>query len=70
MMAYTRVTTRRQILLAGCGMGGLALAHAWGAVAESPPGKGGAKIGCGTVAFRRLSLDDALQRIARAGYEY
>lgn len=28
------------------------------------------KIGCGTVNFRKLPLDEALQRIARAGYEY
>ena len=28
------------------------------------------KIGCGTVCFRKLPLDEALQRIARAGYEY
>ena len=28
------------------------------------------KIGCGTVSFRKASLDEALQRIARAGYEY
>jgi len=28
------------------------------------------KIGCGTVSFRKYSLDEALERIARAGYEY
>ena len=28
------------------------------------------KIGCGTVCFRKLSLDEAMVRIARAGYEY
>jgi sugar phosphate isomerase/epimerase len=28
------------------------------------------RIGCGTVCFRKLSLDEAMQRIARAGYEY
>lgn len=27
-------------------------------------------IGCGTVCFRKLPLDEALQRIARAGYRY
>lgn len=28
------------------------------------------KIGCGTVSFRKQSLDEAMERIARAGYEY
>jgi inosose dehydratase len=28
------------------------------------------KIGCGTVCFRKLPLDEAMQRIARAGYQY
>lgn len=28
------------------------------------------RIGCGTVSFRKLSLDEAMERIARAGYEY
>ena len=28
------------------------------------------KIGCGTVCFRRLPLDEAMVRIAQAGYEY
>ncbi len=28
------------------------------------------KVGCGTVSFRKLPLDEALQRIARAGYEF
>ena len=28
------------------------------------------KIGCGTVSFRNQSLDEAMERIARAGYEY
>jgi len=28
------------------------------------------KIGCGSVCFRKLSLDEAMVRIARAGYEY
>jgi sugar phosphate isomerase/epimerase len=28
------------------------------------------RIGCGTVCFRKLPLDEAMQRIARAGYEY
>ena len=27
-------------------------------------------IGCGTVSFRQQSLDEAMERIARAGYEY
>lgn len=28
------------------------------------------RIGCGTVSFRKLSLEEAMLRIARAGYEY
>ena len=28
------------------------------------------KIGCGTVSFRKQSLEEAMERIARAGYEY
>jgi len=28
------------------------------------------KIGCGTVCFRKLPLEEAMERIARAGYEY
>lgn len=28
------------------------------------------KVGCGTVSFRKQSLQEALERIARAGYEY
>ena len=28
------------------------------------------KIGCGTVCFRKQSLDEAMERIAKAGYEY
>ncbi len=28
------------------------------------------KIGCGTVCFRKLPLDEALRRIAVAGYAY
>ena len=28
------------------------------------------KIGCGTVSFRNQSLDEAMERIARAGYDY
>ncbi|HPA18478.1 MAG TPA: sugar phosphate isomerase/epimerase family protein [Verrucomicrobiae bacterium] len=71
MMASTRVMTRRQALLAACGVGGLALTRAHGAEATSErTGKKEVRIGCGTVTFRKLSLDDALQRIARAGYEY
>ena len=28
------------------------------------------KIGCGTVCFRKFSLEEAMERIRRAGYEY
>ena len=28
------------------------------------------KIGCRTVCFRKLSLEEAMERIRRAGYEY
>src|SRR5512139_797216 len=51
--------TRRQILLAGLCAGTVR------AGASAPP-----RVGCGTVTFRKSSLDEALQRIARAGYEY
>ena len=51
----------------------------WAAIAGSPllaslPLQGGSakapRIGCGTVTFRKQPLEEALQRIARAGYEY
>lgn len=58
--------TRRQVLLAG-------LCAATGRAGASAPQSSGAwqpRVGCGTVTFRKSPLDEALQRIARAGYEY
>ena len=41
-----------------------------GASAPQTPAAVRPRVGCGTVTFRKSSLDEALQRIARAGYEY
>jgi len=57
---------------------GLAAAlGALGAAAAGKPARAGAptaaapmKIGCGTVTFRKRPLEEALERIRRAGYEY
>ena len=48
---------------AATALGGL---PAWGAT----DGSAGMKIGCGTVCLRKLPLQEALERIRRAGYEY
>ena len=42
----------------------LASLPAQGGTAQAP------RIGCGTVTFRKQPLEEALERIARAGYEY
>lgn len=58
--------TRRQILLGGLCAGAVR------AGAGPAPSSASARfrVGCGTVTFRKCSLDEALQRIVRAGYEY
>lgn len=61
--------TRREILASAFGVACLAAMGgmpAFGATDE----KSSMKIGCGTVCFRTKSLEEALERIHRAGYEY
>ena len=61
--------TRREFFVGTLGVPGLAAVGglpARGAV----QGKGPMKIGCGTVTFRKQPLEEALERIRRAGYEY
>ena len=65
----TTQITRRQLLLGGMGAAGVALIGSQDAAAASS-GKATMKIGCGTVTFRKRPLEEALERIHRAGYEY
>jgi sugar phosphate isomerase/epimerase len=63
-----RLVTRREALAAALGAFGtatLSRTRTWAASAAWP-----VKIGCGTVSFRTRSLEEALERIRRAGYEY
>ncbi len=62
--------TRRQALATSlasglAAMGAKPAPAASEAAAKTPP-----RIGCGTVSFRTCSLEEALRRIRRAGYEY
>ena len=59
--------SRRQMLSAAVGAAGLALA---GKLAIAAPARSAFRIGCGTVTFRKLPLQEALERIRRAGYDY
>jgi sugar phosphate isomerase/epimerase len=61
----------RREALATLSAAGLALLGARPALAEPASGaKAAMKIGCGTVNFRGSTLEEALRRIRRAGYEY
>ncbi len=60
--------TRRQWIASGLAAAGLALTRPqWTSAAPSKPAM---TIGCSTVSFRKSSLEEAFQRIRRAGYEY
>ncbi|MEN6535382.1 MAG: sugar phosphate isomerase/epimerase family protein [Bryobacteraceae bacterium] len=61
-------TTRRQALLAALGSAGTTMMGK--AMDLAPAARQAMRVGCGTVCFRTLPLQEALQRIARAGYEY
>jgi sugar phosphate isomerase/epimerase len=61
--------TRREAMAAALGAGVAAVAGQ--TIAAQPPAeKAAMKVGCGTVTFRKRPLDEALERIRRAGYEY
>jgi sugar phosphate isomerase/epimerase len=60
----TRNITRRRVLAASLGAAGMAMVGGRSAATTA------AKIGCGTVTFRKRPLREALERIRRAGYEY
>lgn len=67
-MTKQRVT-RREAMAAGLGaMAATVLAGrpAWSAPASAMP----VQIACGTVSFRKLPVQEAMERIRRAGYEY
>ena len=61
--------SRREVLAGSLGVAGLAALGAWPAFGAAADKKG-MKIGCGTVCLRKLPLEEALERIRRAGYEY
>jgi len=60
--------TRRQWLASGLAAGGLVLTT--GHLSWTAPAKEPMTIGCSTVSFRKYPLEEALQRIRRAGYDY
>jgi sugar phosphate isomerase/epimerase len=63
--------TRRQVLAGALGFAGWAAVGVDGfANAAGRGGENSMKIGCGTVTFRTRPLEEALERIHRAGYEY
>ncbi|MDD4870583.1 MAG: sugar phosphate isomerase/epimerase [Kiritimatiellae bacterium] len=64
-----RQFTRRQVLVGAIGTAGLAAIGGISAIGAQDEKKL-TKIGCGTVCFRKLTLEEALERIHRAGYEY
>jgi sugar phosphate isomerase/epimerase len=71
MTAYqSRPMTRRQALAATLGAAGIAAAGAVGFGAPETGGSTRMKVGCGTVTFRKRPLQEAMQRIRRAGYDY
>lgn len=61
--------TRRQILAGTMGIAGLAAISGISSIGAAD-GKKLMNIGCGTVCFRKQPLEEALERIHRAGYEY
>lgn len=65
----TGVASRRQALGALLVTAGVAVASGIRRVFAAPAERT-MKLGCGTVSFRKSSLKEAMERIARAGYEY
>ena len=71
MNSSTRTLTRREALTTALAAAGLAAVGIRPTMAEpATDAKTAMKIGCGTVNFRTRSLQEALERIRRAGYEY
>ena len=67
----SRAFTRREALVSMLGAAGVvAIGGKPASAAQPPAGKAAMHIGCGTVCFRKRPLKEALERIARAGYEY
>ncbi len=63
--------SRREVLAAAMTAAGvLALGNRVAHAEGSASAKSAMTIGCGTVVFRKLPLNEALDRIRRAGYEY
>jgi sugar phosphate isomerase/epimerase len=65
-----RSMTRRQALAATLGAAGIAALGDVAVFGAPETGKTRMKVGCGTVTFRKRPLQEAMQRIRRAGYEY
>lgn len=65
----TRTFTRREALAAAFGVAS-ALALGDRPTFAEPAAKPTMRIGCGTVIFRKLPLQEALERIRRAGFDY
>lgn len=72
MSEYTsKVITRREALTSSLAAAGLmALGGRSVLAAPQPAGNAVMQVGCGTVCFRKLPIEEALQRIRRAGYDY
>ena len=72
MQTVAHPITRRQAIQAMIGATGAAMlgGPAPCPAAASTAGSESARIGCGTVTFRKCTLREAMERIRRAGYEY
>ena len=66
----SKAITRREALAASLAAVGLTAVGGKPTAAAAPVGKTAMQVGCGTVTFRKRPLKEALERIARAGYEY
>ena len=62
--------TRRQVLAGTLGVAGLAALRLTPRIQAAEASTSGMYLGCGTVSFRTRPLEEALERIRRAGYEY
>ena len=63
--------TRREAMVVALAAAGMTAVGGKTAAAARPPGgKTMMGVGCGTVNFRKRPLKEAMERIARAGYEY
>ena len=69
MTEGNRRMTRRGFLDGALRMAGLAVVGGLPALGAEP-GKASMQIGCGTVTFRKQPLEEALERIRRAGFEH